>query len=323
MNSSSSNCTVIDFAELRKLEKQRLKKERLAKQKQVKGNNDKIIAKSQHNDVPVDDVHNSLNAHTTTSTTSSTPTNANINPPCCLSTIEGVDTFEIKSRVQDVYYIPLCLTEEFIECMYTWLQSIQSLENQRIDEKECNGKWTRLKYAKRNVALFDLRLTKQQQHENITKMDTTLLHRLCDFLVRINAFPKSHRPNHVLINEYEPMEGIMPHTDGPLYHHRTATFSIGSDVLFQFTQRQKNHDNDEEKDALEPDYDDMVLQIMLSGKGSLVIFGGDAYINHCHSINDRIGEEAVEYASEKCVNLKQGTAVSRGHRYSLTFRHKL
>ena len=86
---------------------------------------------------------------------------------------------------------------------------------------------------------------------------------------------------------------------------------------------------------------------MLSGKGSLIVFDDDAYIKHCHSINDRIvpsehendanvfnrshgdGElneipiaEYVEYASEKCVNLNKGDVVKRGHRFSLTFRHK-
>ena len=64
------------------------------------------------------------------------------------------------------------------------------------------------------------------------------------------------------------------------------------------------------------------MQIMLSGKGSLIVFDDDAYINHCHSINDRILNDMVEYAGPKCVNLEQGDIVKRGHRFSLTFRHK-
>ncbi|EFO92921.1 hypothetical protein CRE_10295 [Caenorhabditis remanei] len=34
--------------------------------------------------------------------------------------------------------------------------------------------------------------------------------------------------NHVLVNEYEPGQGIMPHTDGPAFHRIVTTLTIGS-----------------------------------------------------------------------------------------------
>ncbi|TVY45180.1 Alpha-ketoglutarate-dependent dioxygenase-like protein [Lachnellula subtilissima] len=37
-------------------------------------------------------------------------------------------------------------------------------------------------------------------------------------------------PNHVLINEYEPGEGIMPHKDGAAYHPVVCTVSLGSSL---------------------------------------------------------------------------------------------
>nr|CAH0103757.1 unnamed protein product [Daphnia galeata] len=42
-----------------------------------------------------------------------------------------------------------------------------------------------------------------------------------DKIADLNVF--SGTPNHVLINEYKPNEGIMPHLDGPLYSSTIAT----------------------------------------------------------------------------------------------------
>ena len=42
------------------------------------------------------------------------------------------------------------------------------------------------------------------------------------------------RPNHVLVNDYLPGEGIMPHTDGPAYYPKVAIVSLGSRTAFQF-----------------------------------------------------------------------------------------
>uniref|UniRef100_A0A8C4N9A9 AlkB homolog 6 n=1 Tax=Eptatretus burgeri TaxID=7764 RepID=A0A8C4N9A9_EPTBU len=40
--------------------------------------------------------------------------------------------------------------------------------------------------------------------------------------------------NHVLINEYKPGQGIMPHGDGPLYYPTVATMSLGSHTVLDF-----------------------------------------------------------------------------------------
>ncbi|CAD5328522.1 unnamed protein product [Arabidopsis thaliana] len=41
--------------------------------------------------------------------------------------------------------------------------------------------------------------------------------------------------NHVLINEYHPDQGIMPHQDGPAYFPVVAILSLGSPVVMDFT----------------------------------------------------------------------------------------
>lgn len=56
---------------------------------------------------------------------------------------------------------------------------------------------------------------------------------LVERLAHSGAFQGSHhgRPNHCLINEYQPGQGIMPHDDGPAYEPVTATISLGSHAL--------------------------------------------------------------------------------------------
>ena len=39
------------------------------------------------------------------------------------------------------------------------------------------------------------------------------------------------RPNHVLVNEYLAGQGIMPHTDGPLFTPVITTITLGSHAL--------------------------------------------------------------------------------------------
>lgn len=42
------------------------------------------------------------------------------------------------------------------------------------------------------------------------------------------------RPNHCLVNEYQPGEGIMPHTDGPLFTPIIATLSLNCHTVVKF-----------------------------------------------------------------------------------------
>ncbi|XP_023706518.1 alpha-ketoglutarate-dependent dioxygenase alkB homolog 6 [Cryptotermes secundus] len=42
------------------------------------------------------------------------------------------------------------------------------------------------------------------------------------------------QPNHVLVNEYQPGEGIMPHLDGPLFYPTVTTISCGSHTMLNF-----------------------------------------------------------------------------------------
>ena len=42
------------------------------------------------------------------------------------------------------------------------------------------------------------------------------------------------KANHVLLNEYLPGQGIMPHLDGPMFHPTISTISLGSHTVLNF-----------------------------------------------------------------------------------------
>ena len=175
-----------------------------------------------------------------------------------------------------------------------------------------NGKWTRLKHARRKVALFDGTLSSYEL--------PPILQRISNTLVSIGAFPSSNPPNHVLVNEYQPGEGIMPHTDGPAYDSCTATISLGgSDVIFKLRPRQHYAAHENCERTLN---DQQKLDIILHGSGSLIVFRDDAYLEHTHEISEGVSAETTE--SGICGNDPSGgTTIKRDTvRISLTFRCK-
>ncbi|MCJ1357277.1 MAG: hypothetical protein MMC33_007273 [Icmadophila ericetorum] len=83
-------------------------------------------------------------------------------------------------------------------------------------------------------------------------------------------------PNHVLINEYEPGQGIFPHEDGGAYHPVVATVSLGSSIVFDITT--KKSDNGDE--------DDMLKLRILQEPRSLLITTGSLYKDYLHGITE-------------------------------------
>ena len=221
-----------------------------------------------------------------------------------------------RTNIDSVFYARDFLSAAHGREVTTWLSSIPEYSEhecrggKKMDEREVsvrhNGKWTKLEHARRKVALFD---------GTITDLPI-ILQRLSNTLVAVGAFPPTRPPNHVLINEYRPGEGIMPHTDGPAYDNRTATISLGgSDVIFKLWPRKQENGSEvvrakssiEQAENLIPS-----LEVILHGHGSLVLFTDDAYLNYCHEISEGVLEERTY----------SGGLVKRGYRISLTFRRK-
>lgn len=78
-----------------------------------------------------------------------------------------------------------------------------------------------------------------------------------------------HLPNHILLNEYYPGDGIMRHTDGQAYYPLVSTLSLNTGNVFCFWK--------EHSDTTP------IARLYLEPR-SLVVFTGDLYQNYLHSI---------------------------------------
>jgi len=310
--------SAIDFRELRRQERHRLRS-----------------SKQKSNTSSIEDCASNVG--------NSTKNESSPNPSTCTEVVSSVDPYDtmlpqnqlsedtnrIRSSTNDinsVFYARDFLAQTQTQDITSWLTSIPDYtqnndrdatkmkQNEREESIRHNGKWTRLKYARRKVALFD---------GTISSLPP-ILQRLSNTLVAVGAFPSSKPPNHVLINEYQPGEGIMPHTDGPAYESRTGTISLGgSDVIFKLWPRQQ-HDDSTQLQSTSSEIIEKIpsLELILHGEGSLVLFSNDAYLDHCHEISEDTLEE-ITSSDGVCGNdIKGGSLVKRGYRVSLTFRTK-
>lgn len=126
-----------------------------------------------------------------------------------------------------------------------------------------------------------------------------------------------HKANHVLVNEYLSGQGIMPHTDGPLFHPIISTISCGSHTVLLLQRSTVDGETDEEKSENE------VFQVLVERR-SLLMIKDDAYHKYLHSIAEQTEDLILPTISniEMCENVDEKHRVlKRGKRVSLTIRH--
>ena len=140
---------------------------------------------------------------------------------------------------------------------------------------------------------------------------------ICDALVTCGAFPVDTPPNHVLLNEYQPGQGIDAHKDGPLYLDRVCILSLNSQCAFEFI---------DDEPVRKP-----LVALLLPPRGVLV-FTGDAYNKALHHVPAREEDDAAGLlrVDDGACNASTAREVSsgrqmlrRGRRVSLTVRHVL
>ena len=125
-------------------------------------------------------------------------------------------------------------------------------------------------------------------------------------------------PNHCLINEYLPGQGIHAHEDGDAYYPVVATVSLGSHIVLDI----KPKVNDTIFESIGGAQDWRVLQ----EPRSLLITTGKLYTDYLHGISEVKIDESLGHGSIVNWNLlgdrtpfAEGQA-ARGRRVSLTFR---
>ena len=164
--------------------------------------------------------------------------------------------FSQKSKIPSIYYSPNFLTKK----------DQKTLTNFINKNKKKN---TDLKKSRRKVQKWGGKVTsKGLQKQNLPKP----LKNISNFFQKSKITKKA--TNHVLINKYEKDSGIMPHTDGPLYHPYTTVLSLGSSSVLEFYE---NYEFFKKK---------KIADSFLIEKGALYVFEGNAYKSFLHCIRD-------------------------------------
>lgn len=112
--------------------------------------------------------------------------------------------------------------------------------------------------------------------------------------------------NHVLINEYQPGQGIMAHTDGPAYSPVVATISSGGGQILNIRMKENK---------------EIIYSVYLE-PGALSILHGALY-NELHEIEENLSDDISRASNSRSLStlLENGNfVIPRQTRISFTFR---
>nr|XP_016945873.1 alpha-ketoglutarate-dependent dioxygenase alkB homolog 6 [Drosophila suzukii] len=135
---------------------------------------------------------------------------------------------------------------------------------------------------------------------------------------------ESQNANHVLVNEYLPGQGILPHTDGPLFFPIISTISCGAHTVLEFAKREDNSAEPEAGEDQSPAPREVRFKLLLEPR-SLLILKDTLYSDYLHAIaetsEDVLCDRICNY--DLCENTyKIGDhLVRRSPRISLTIRN--
>nr|CAH7745187.1 unnamed protein product [Callosobruchus chinensis] len=202
-----------------------------------------------------------------------------------------IEKYKISGAPPTLYYIPNFITEDeenhILRCVYSVPKP----------------KWTCLS----NRRLQDYGGVPHEKGmipEPIPKWLQTYM----DKVDALNIFD-GKKVNQVLVNEYLAGQGIMPHTDGPLFYPTISTISCGSHTVLEF------YENSELRKK--------ICNVLLEQR-SLVIVKHDLYSKYLHSIYEReedIVEDIVNLDLCGDSNLVPNAKLERKTRVSLTIRN--
>ncbi|KAK2460452.1 hypothetical protein APHAL10511_007617 [Amanita phalloides] len=124
-------------------------------------------------------------------------------------------------------------------------------------------------------------------------------------------------PNHIILNEYLPGQGIMPHEDGPIYHPVVATISLGSHSVlhyYQYAEESGLTGNNTSLGKGRVTSSIPVMSLFLERR-SLVITTDEMYASHLHGIEDT---DRDEFTPGSLVHLPDGSVRKLANRDFLT-----
>ncbi|KAG5674435.1 hypothetical protein PVAND_004406 [Polypedilum vanderplanki] len=198
-------------------------------------------------------------------------------------------------NINTCYYIPNFITESEEKLLLHEINKTPTI------------RWTQLS-NRRLIQIGGVPTNKGMIAEEIPKIYQTYIERIND----LNIF-KEHKANHILLNEYLPGQGILPHCDGPLFYPIISTISLGSHTVLEFNKQQ--NDDDSYKIVKE-------FKLFIAPR-SLLILKDNLYKDYMHGISE-ITEDNLDDPTLKNVVTKiseSSNVLARSTRYSLTIRN--
>jgi alkylated DNA repair protein alkB family protein 6 len=210
----------------------------------------------------------------------------------------NADDFIVKNAPPTIRYIPNFIDTEMEEYLLFQVENApkpkwEMLKNRRLQN------WGGIVGKKSLIS-----------DSNMPQWLTLMIDKIMDLE---NGFPQENRPNHVLINEYLPGQGIMAHTDGPAFFPMVSTVSLGSHTFLDFYEP---IDDNEVKSKTDRYIGSMLLQ-----PRSLILIKDEAYKVCLHGIEERDTDIIHGKIFNRPSNLSIGTELKRSTRISLTIRN--
>lgn len=236
-----------------------------------------------------------------------TPPQASLALPSCSSFISemnelDLNSWNVKGTIPEVLYFENVFSKT----------SEATLMDLIYREGELSNAWKQLK-TRRLQCWGGMPEDEGKGHDIIPPW----LQAICDVFVQNGFFPSEFPPNHVLINEYQPGQGIMHHTDGPKYLDRVVILSLGSSTVMSFQPRLSS----EEIGCVPQEECSVQSMSLFLNPGSLLYFTGEAYHRYLHGIEARFFDDlSIE---ENLINFPalDSPVVDRERRISFTIRH--
>lgn len=218
-----------------------------------------------------------------------------------------MEDHRIKDLPSSGYYIPEFISTHEEQRLLSEIQRLPTTKWTVLTHRRLLSLPSTLTGASKDT-LFDTSLPKFLEEPVIPRFEV------------LGAFDQSpHRaPNHVLINEYEPSQGIMPHTDGPAYHPTTATVSLGGHTVLDIYEKTEDGER-----MPRPSWR------ILQEPRSLLITTGDMYRDTLHGIsevkvdNNLNSESIINWSLLGDASLFESGTAERQSRVSLTYRDVL
>jgi alkylated DNA repair protein alkB family protein 6 len=130
--------------------------------------------------------------------------------------------------------------------------------------------------------------------------------------------------NHVLVNEYQPGDGILPHQDGDAYYPAVAIVSLGCDAVMRFAPRRDDVEEGKGNESEENESGQSSCRSfgVFLPRRSLLVFDGALYERYLHGI-DATREDVIDATVANRGEFAPATTSLRREkvRVSLTFRN--